>query len=233
GPERSRQGLTATLVLLMIWSTVVFTAWLVGPFLAAGRVNWVNGWIYFVVVAGGLATHRSYLKRRSPALLQQRRRIGAGTKPWDIVWVIAFWPLMAAVPIVAGFGVRLGWSSLPTWLWPIGLLIFASGLVLSAWAMLENPHFEGTVRIQYERDHRVVDTGPYGHVRHPGYVGLGLWALATPLLLLSWAAIVPAGVVTLWLILRTALEDGTLRRELGGYVEYSQRVRYRLVPGIW
>jgi protein-S-isoprenylcysteine O-methyltransferase Ste14 len=102
---------------------------------------------------------------------------------------------------------------------------------LSAWAMATNPHFEGTVRIQ--EDQRVVDTGPYRLVRHPGYVALILWGLSTPLLLLSTFASACAIAVAAWIVLRTALEDRMLRAELAGYSEYDQRVRARLLPGVW
>ena len=78
-PERSLPGLSATAVLLMIWSIFVLPAWLIGPFLAAGRRNWVTGWAYFAVLAVGLSAHRVYLKRRNPELLNRRRKIGAGS----------------------------------------------------------------------------------------------------------------------------------------------------------
>jgi len=96
-----------------------------------------------------------------------------------------------------------------------------------------NPFFEKTVRIQSERGHRVIDTGPYSFVRHPGYLGFAGWILSTPLLLGSWWALIPAILSTVCLVVRTALEDRTLRMELAGYEEYIHRVRYRLVPGIW
>jgi protein-S-isoprenylcysteine O-methyltransferase Ste14 len=96
-----------------------------------------------------------------------------------------------------------------------------------------NPYFEKTVRIQTDRGHRVIDTGPYAYMRHPGYVGLFGWMLGTPFLLGSWCALGPAVLASIAMIVRTALEDRTLRVELEGYEAYAARVRYRLVPGIW
>jgi protein-S-isoprenylcysteine O-methyltransferase Ste14 len=173
------------------------------------------------------------VRRRNPALMRQRKKLGAGTKRWDIVWNLLFWPLMIVVPVVAGLGVRFGWRALPCPLWALGPILVAGGQALSAWAMSVNPHFEGTVRIQTDRGHRVIDGGPYRLVRHPGYVGLCLLAAGSPFLLLSRAALIPAGVVVIWIVLRTALEDALLRRELDGYAEFAQRTRYRLLPGIW
>ena len=89
------------------------------------------------------------------------------------------------------------------------------------------------MRIQAERGHRVVDEGPYRAVRHPGYLGLVLWALGSSFLLQSVWALAPSALAAAWVVLRTALEDALLRRELDGYEEYARRVRFRLVPGVW
>ena len=99
--------------------------------------------------------------------------------------------------------------------------------------MVVNPFFEKTVRIQTDRGHRVIDSGPYAYVRHPGYVGFLGWIFSTPLLLSSASAFVPALLAVILLVIRTALEDRTLRAELPGYAEYTDRVRFRLIPGIW
>ncbi len=117
--------------------------------------------------------------------------------------------------------------------WPVGLLLFLPGTLLFAWSMGVNPFFEKTVRIQSDRGHRVIDTGPYAVVRHPGYLGFSGWCLSTPLLLGSWWAFVPALLSVAGLLLRTVLEDRTLQRELEGYAAYAQRVRHRLLPGVW
>jgi protein-S-isoprenylcysteine O-methyltransferase Ste14 len=140
---------------------------------------------------------------------------------------------MTATPVVAGLEIRLAPSPMdPAW-FALGLALFVSGLFLSGWAMSCNPFFEGTVRIQTEEGHYVVGTGPYRAIRHPGYAGLCLWSVASPFLLLSWWACLPALAVVAWTILRTALEDLTLRRELLGYDLFVQRTRHRLVPGVW
>jgi protein-S-isoprenylcysteine O-methyltransferase Ste14 len=96
-----------------------------------------------------------------------------------------------------------------------------------------NPFFEKTVRIQTERGHYVIDTGPYRFIRHPGYLGFLGWCLSTPLFLGSWWSLLPALLCIAALAVRTRLEDRTLHQELSGYREYAGRVRYRLIPGIW
>lgn len=111
------------------------------------------------------------------------------------------------------------------------MLLLAS--LFASWAMVENEHFEQFVRIQEERGHRAVTTGPYRFVRHPGYLGAILGALATPLMLGSAWTFVPAGLVALLFVVRTYLEDQALRRELQGYEEYTKQTRFRLVPWVW
>ena len=99
--------------------------------------------------------------------------------------------------------------------------------------MISNAYFTTTVRIQDERGHQVVSSGPYRFVRHPGYSGWGLGYLVTPPLLGSLWGLIAAGSICIAFVIRTAMEDRTLQEELPGYQEYAQRVRFRLIPGIW
>jgi protein-S-isoprenylcysteine O-methyltransferase Ste14 len=111
--------------------------------------------------------------------------------------------------------------------------VFALALILGIWAMLVNSFFDSHVRIQTERGHHVVTTGPYAIVRHPGYVSGIMLILSLPLMLESWWALIPACVGAASFVVRTALEDLTLQAELDGYAEFTQQTRYRLLPGIW
>lgn len=207
---------------------------LAGLFVAAGTAAWWPGWAYIGLCAASTVAQRAYVSRRHPDLPGRRKRVGKGTPTWDKAWNALFLLLMLAMLVTAaldarglpGSGMGIGW-------WPLGLVLLAASMGLGTWAMVNNPFFEGSVRIQEELGHRVVDTGPYACVRHPGYVGLIALAAATPFLLLSWFAFVPAGLATAWLVLRTALEDRFLRDRLTGYPEYMRRTRYRLVPGVW
>ncbi len=216
------------------WNLATIAAWAVAPFVAAGTLRAPILWAHGAVVIGGLLVHGRYVARRNPAIRARRRTIGGDTKRWDLAWVAVFWPLMATIAVVAGLDhADHGGATLPAAAWPGGLVGFALALAVSARAMAVNPFFEGTVRLQRDVGQRVVETGPYRIVRHPGYVGLAGWALASPLLLLSARAVVPAVAAAAWVAVRTALEDGMLRRELDGYAAYARRVRWRLVPGLW
>lgn len=105
--------------------------------------------------------------------------------------------------------------------------------MITLWAMAANRFFSATVRIQEEHGHSVISQGPYRFVRHPGYTGGIIYQIAVPLVLGSWWALIPSLLAVACFILRTALEDHTLQAELDGYQTYAQRVRYRLLPGVW
>ena len=203
-------------------------------FLSAGRTNWVAGWLYLAIITINTVIKYAYLQRRNPELIAYRMRLGKGTKTWDKIWMGMFSPVFGSVYVVAGLDAgRFGWSTMPLWLWPVGFALFLSGTMLFTWSMGVNPFFETTVRIQTERGHRVIDTGPYRFVRHPGYSGFLGWILSAPLFLGSWWAFLPAILSAAFLVVRTALEDRTLREELPGYLEYAGRIRSRLIPNVW
>ena len=204
-------------------------------FWAAGRVDWVEGWVFLGLMVVGNSLSGFYIWRRDPDLIRHRGRPGEGTPRWDLAWLAGFTILYLAVLFVAALdGGRYRWSSMPLWLWPVGAALFGFSSVLVTWAMAVNTHFEKTVRIQTERKHKVIDRGPYRIVRHPGYVGVIVgYVFAPPLMLGSWWAFVPAILTSFWLVLRTALEDRFLQRGLDGYAEYARRVRYRLLPRAW
>jgi protein-S-isoprenylcysteine O-methyltransferase Ste14 len=218
---------------LKAWGAVVGVAWLVLPFLAAGTLRWAGIWIYMATIGSGTLVQRVYVRRRNPAVLASRSNIGAGTKAWDLMWLFVAGPLAVVPPVVAGLGVRYGWPTLPVPFAVVGFVLNTVGGVLWARSMATNAHFENTVRIQRDRVHVVVDRGPYRVVRHPGYASFCIGGLGVPFLLLSVPVLVVAPLLSLWFVVRTALEDATLRRELAGYAEYARRVRFRLLPGVW
>ena len=202
-------------------------------FVLARRLDWTLGWIYVVIFAATWAINLACLLHWNPELIRRRVGLRKGTKTWDSVWLVLFAPVVIAIYIVAGLEARDAPSSAPGAAWLLGLAIYVPGWALAIWSMVVNPFFEKTVRIQTDHGHRVIDTGPYAYLRHPGYVGFVGWMLSTPLLLASAWAFVPALLAVVCLVIRTALEDRTLRAELPGYAEYAARVRFRLIPGVW
>ena len=216
--------------LAFVWGGGFFGALV---FVPVGRIDWIPGWAYVGLMSVYMLATVVYLQRVNPEIIVHRTSLKKGTETWDKVWIGVFAPMFLAIYVVAGLDARFGWAPLPLWVWAIGFALFVPGGLLVLRAMGENPFFEKTVRIQSERGHHVIDTGPYGTVRHPGYVGLFGWILSTPLLLTSTWAVLPTALAVIGLVIRTALEDRTLQKKLPGYADYATRVRSRLIPGVW
>ena len=200
-------------------------------FLSAGDLAWVWAWAYLGVGLGILIINVLILPAE---LIAERGQPRDNVKRWDrVLTSIAGLPTLA-VPILAGLDQRYEWSpQLVPAIHLIGLAFFALGQGLFSWAMASNKYFSTLVRIQTERGHTVATGGPYRFIRHPGYVGYSVSFLAMPLALGSLWAVIPAALMACLLVVRTSLEDRTLREELPGYEEYFERVRYRLLPGVW
>jgi protein-S-isoprenylcysteine O-methyltransferase Ste14 len=205
-------------------------------FLPAGRPDWAWGWVLLGIVAGVLAGQLLLMVVINPGLLLERGKglVDRGVKKWDR-WVVGLAAVfLIASWVVAGLDVRFVLTGLlPLAYHLAGLLLTVLGYALFLWALACNAFFAEGVRVQEERGHAVARGGPYRYVRHPGYVGAILSQVATPLLLGSLWALVPAIAGGAMYIVRTHLEDRALRKELPGYEEYAQQTRYRLVPGVW
>jgi protein-S-isoprenylcysteine O-methyltransferase Ste14 len=205
--------------------------------LTAGALDWVWGWVLVAVLGAVLATHPLLLIPINPDLLVERGKgiFDEGVKSWDrAVSMFAAGLFPMAGWIVAGLDYRLGWTRPLSLAWHLGgLLGMVLGFVLFMWAMVANAFFAEGVRIQRERGHTVATRGPYRFVRHPGYLGAIIAELATPVLLGSVWALIPAVGSAAMYVLRTFLEDRTLQAELEGYSEYAGRTRFRLLPGVW
>jgi len=221
-----------TIVVMLIF--VVIVPFL--PLLISRQWDWVEAWIYGFIGVFGFAISRILVARRHPDLLAERARYTdhKDAKSWDKTLS----PLVGfgggLIPLVAGLDALFGWpASFSTPLKIVALVCIVGGYVLGTYAMLANRFFSGMVRIQTDRGHEVVSSGPYRWVRHPGYVGALLSYLATPIWLDSRWAFLPALFLTIVLIIRTHLEDTALKEELAGYREYTEQVRYRLLPGVW
>lgn len=203
-------------------------------FASAGTFTWLRAWIYITFYVVILAVAGVSVVKMNPELVGHRAKIKSDTKRFDKVFYIIFTPMLFVMLVIAGFdAVRFQWSSMPGSLAAAGIAMGVPAYSAILWAMVTNVHFESTVRIQKDRNHQVVTTGPYQYVRHPGYVGMIFMYSGIPLILGSWWAFAPDFVLIALVIIRTALEDNTLQRELPGYTEYSTVTRYRLLPGIW
>ncbi|MFZ6028496.1 MAG: methyltransferase family protein [Chloroflexota bacterium] len=200
-----------------------------------GRWDWWNGWAMSAIYIFWSLGTAVLILPVNPQLLAERARPQPGAKRWDVVMVSLMGVFVMITYFLACLDVRLGWSApFPLWAQILGVAVAAFGYdVLIVWSMVANAFFTAIVRIQGERNHAVATGGPYRFVRHPGYVGAILFHLATPFMLNSRWALIPAILVVIVFVVRTALEDRTLQEELPGYREYAQRVRYRLLPGIW
>lgn len=230
-PQQLRRAVAQRSVQILVLSAI----WLTLFFSTAGTVRIPAAWYYLAVTVLLGVVNFFIVVPRNPAVIVARSRTGQeGTKGFDRWFGLFFALTTMAIPVVAGLdAVRYGWSPLPGWTTWAGLGLVVLGNVPIVTAMAINPHLEKTVRIQTDRDHQVIQTGPYAIVRHPMYVGAGLQQVALPLVVGSAWAFVPAALVLVSLVVRTALEDRTLRAELAGYEDYAKHTRARLLPGVW
>jgi protein-S-isoprenylcysteine O-methyltransferase Ste14 len=205
-------------------------------FLAAGTLDWLWGWIQLIILAAFLAAHPLLLIPINPELLAEREKgiHDEGVKGWD-KWIATLaGGMLLPLWVVAALDARFCWTGeMPPGLHVGGMLANILGYALFLWAMVSNAFFSEGVRIQEERGHAVATGGPYRTVRHPGYAGAIVAAVATPLLLGSLWGLIPAVITAMLYVVRTHLEDRTLMEELPGYKEYALQTRYRLVPGLW
>ena len=228
GPQRIGRRQVASYLLAIPLFLALFL------FLPAGTLAWVRGWLFVLafLLSGALAVF--WLWRVNPDIFAARSRIQPGTKGWDRTLLAVLLPaIVATFPVAALDDGRFHWSRVPWWAIGLGYALLLAGMGLTAWAQAVNKFFEPGVRIQTDRGQTVIDTGPYAVVRHPGYVAACLLFVGIPLSLGSFWALIPAALASVLLVLRTRWEDRTLQAELPGYKGYTQRVRYRLIPGIW
>jgi len=197
-------------------------------FAAAGRVDLPLAWACLALMAGGMLAVVASIDRE---LLQERLRPAPGGIDRRIRALIL--PFFVAHLVVAGLDARYGWSAVPTALGVAGLVGMALSMGPTLWAMRVNRFFSPVVRIQSERGHPLVTDGPYGFIRHPGYLGALAGFVFGGLALGSWWALLPLSGGVFFMLRRTVLEDRYLRENLPGYADYVRRVRYRLVPGVW
>lgn len=215
--------------LRQVIAVIILTALLL--FISAGSLKWLYAWLYLglyilIDLIGFFLVSLEVLAERGSKKKQ--------VEFWDPMLSGIIQVTWMGVYLAAGLDFRWRWTPhLPTGLQIGAIVIFILGCVLTLWAMSTNRFYSSAVRLQFDRGHTLCNTGPYRYIRHPGYLGMIMYGLASPIFLGSFWAVLPIALVVGLLVVRTRLEDKTLHQKLPGYREYAKRVRYRLVPGIW
>lgn len=198
--------------------------------LPSGTWSYWQGWLYIVVLYTPLVFTMVYLFKNDPALLERRMRTKEKeTAQRRIIGIAIIYFLVAFM--LPGFDIRFGWSNVPPIVSIIADLLVLAGYLIFIWVMMVNRYLSRTVEV--DSGQKVVTTGPYGIVRHPMYAGISLLYIASPVALGSFWALIPALLIVPILMARIRNEEEVLRRELPGYIEYTQKVKYRLLPGVW
>jgi protein-S-isoprenylcysteine O-methyltransferase Ste14 len=217
------------------WFSLAAVAAVIGLllFIPAGTVRYWQAWAYLAIFCGASAVTTVFLLRRDPALLERRMRGGptAEKRPVERV-IMAFTSIgFIVLLVVPALDRRFGWSNVPIHTVGLGDVLVAVGFYFILLVYKENTFTSATIEIAAE--HKVVSTGPYAVVRHPMYASALLYLAGTPLALGSYWGLVPVLAMLPFLIWRLFDEEKLLVEKLPGYVEYQQKVRHRLVPGIW
>ncbi|HTT61181.1 MAG TPA: isoprenylcysteine carboxylmethyltransferase family protein [Bryobacteraceae bacterium] len=223
----------AKLWLAFVVEALAFLALLFG---VAGTIRWPAAWVYLVLFFGGALWMTVVLARNDPALLAERLKspIQKGQPLWDKIFMLATtvawigWFVLMSLD--AG---RFRWSDMPLWLQGAGGVLMLVSFRIMLRVVRENTYLAAVVRIQTERGHKVISTGPYAVVRHPLYASMLIFLPSNALLLGSWYGLAASVVLMAGIVFRTAMEDRELQRNLPGYKAYTVQVRYRLVPLVW
>jgi protein-S-isoprenylcysteine O-methyltransferase Ste14 len=224
--------MTAKASIANVLTIVVFAAVLFG---AAGSLDWLAAWAFLILFFGLSQIAMLRLARRDPALLVERLKppVQRGQPLWDKVFVLTLVSFWVGWFAVMGLDARYSWSAVPVWLQAVG----AAGMVLGYGVIIrvfdENTFLAPVVKIQRQRGHHVISTGPYAIVRHPMYAGMCIMVPGITLMLGSWIGLAASLVIILGGASRAVMEERELEAGLDGYADYKARVRYRLMPYLW
>ncbi len=202
-------------------------------FFPAGTLAYWQGWAFIIVFTVSTNVIGLYLALKNPVLLERRMKVGPGaeTRPLQKVLITLGFVGAIAVVAVSALDWRFGWSHVPPWVSGLGDVLVAAGLTIDLVVFRENTF--GASTIQTMENQKVISTGPYALVRHPMYVGVLVFVIGVPLALGSYWGLLFLLLNLPILILRILDEEQMLRTDLAGYVDYTQKVRYRLVPHLW
>jgi len=200
-------------------------------FLAAGTLNYWQAWVFLIVFNGLLSVSTAYFAIKDPALIERRKNVVEPRLGQKIFSVIAAGTNLVVLPVFSALDHRFGWSQMP-----VSVCLIGDGLIVVAnviyYYVFQFNSFVGST-IQIFEGQKVISTGPYALVRHPKYVGDLFLVIGIPLALGSWWGLVIIAVITPLLAWRILDEESLLKKDLPGYVEYMQKIHYRLVPYLW
>jgi protein-S-isoprenylcysteine O-methyltransferase Ste14 len=218
----------------IIRSSVIGTAVILALlFIPAGTLQYWQGWAYVAVFVVCCAAYTAYLAKHDPALLQRRTEAGIShekERTQKVVMIFLFATCMAMV-VLPPLDVRFGWSTVPWYASVLGDVLVIFSFYIFYLVSKVNTYAAANIRV--EEDQKVISTGMYGFVRHPMYFGALFLLVGTPLALASWWVLLLIPFALIILYFRIANEETVLLRDLEGYEEYRQKVRYRLIPGIF
>jgi protein-S-isoprenylcysteine O-methyltransferase Ste14 len=200
-------------------------------FIAAGTLSWK--WAWYVLLLGLLLLLINGILLPAELVIERGRK-KENVKKWDrIITSIISLPTILMY-VFSGLDHRFNWTGDVHIIINIaGLVLIFLGSMIFTWSMVSNKFFSTLVRLQIDRQHTVVTEGPYKYIRHPGYLGYIIFTLATPIALGAFSGLIFSGTIGILLIARTSLEDATLKKELPGYAEYTENVKYKLIPLLW
>jgi protein-S-isoprenylcysteine O-methyltransferase Ste14 len=221
-----------------VWLTLAAEALIFSVllFAAAGTIFWPAGWAYLLVFFVAAVRLTLMLAKHDPALLAERMKspLQKGQPFWDKVFLLGMIVAWCGWLVLMGLdAVRFHWSVMPLWLQFAGGALMVLSFRMIARVFQENTFLAPVVKIQTERGHTVISSGPYAVVRHPLYAIMLIYLPANALLLGSWYGLAASFFLAGGIVFRTAMEDRVLQRGLEGYREYAARVRYRLIPYVW
>ncbi len=215
----------------------VFSRFLIGillmalfVFLPAGTFSYYNGWLMLALIFFPMTSVGIYFYKNDPAFLERRMRTHEKEKEQKLIIKLAYIPYLIGF-LLPGFDHRFGWSAVPVW-----LVIFASLLFLLSYFAIflvfkANSYASRVVEV--EKEQKVIDTGPYALVRHPMYTANSILTFCVPVVLGSYYGLIPFLMLPVVFVFRLLNEEEVLKRDLPGYTEYCQKVKYRLIPFVW
>ncbi len=202
-------------------------------FLPAGTLNYWQAWVFIVVFMTSTNAIGLYLSLKDPALLERRKKFGPAVEQSPAQKIIVLLTLVgvAALLVFPALDRRFGWSHVPVYISLIGDVLIALSFLGYYFVFRENSFGGSTIEVV--QGQKVISTGPYALVRHPMYAGVLVMVTGVPIALGSWWGLAVLAVTMPVLIWRILDEEKTLRKDLPGYADYLQKVRYRLVPYLW